>query len=127
MEIILLKNVKTTNVKNKFAEAFDRVLAESDYVGIKNFNHDLRVTANQVLRRLKAELPSAVGLHVDQDIDKNQNNIFLVSGPDWEKQGIELPKTLDVENVKLKLLPEKDLYRFVYVIDDVNSDYPLIK
>lgn len=119
--------VSSVTFESKFAEAFDRVLAESDYVGIKNFNHDLRVTANQVLRRLKAELPSAVGLHVDQDIDKNQNNIFLVSGPDWEKQGIELPKTLDVENVKLKLLPEKDLYRFVYVIDDVNSDYPIIK
>lgn len=119
--------VGSVTFESKFAKAFDRVLAESDYVGIKNFNHDLRVTANQVLRRLKAELPSAVGLHVDQDVDRNQNNIFLVSGPDWEKQGIELPKTLDVENVKLKLLPEKDLYRFVYVIDDTNSDYPLIK
>lgn len=119
--------VGTVTFESKFAQAFDRVLAESDYVGIKNFNHDLRVTANQVLRRLKAELPSAVGLHVDQDVDKNQNNIFLVSGPDWEKQGITLPKTLDVENVKLKLLPEKDLYRFVYVIDDTNSDYPIIK
>lgn len=119
--------VGTVTFESKFAQAFDKILTESDYVGVKDFNHDLRVTANQVLRRLKAELPSAVGLHVDQDIDKNQNNIFLVSGPDWEKQGIELPKTLDVENVKLKLLPEKDLYRFVYVIDDTNSDYPLIK
>lgn len=119
--------VGTVTFESKFAQAFDRVLAESDYVGVKNFNHDLRVTANQVLRRLKAELPTAIGLHVDQDIDANQNNKFLVSGPDWEKQGIELPKTLDVENVKLKLLPEKDLYRFVYVIDDTNSDYPLIK
>jgi len=119
--------VGTVTFESKFAKAFDRVLAESDYVGIKNFNNDLRVTANQVLRRLKAELPSAVGLHVDQDVDANQNNIFLVSGSDWEKQGITLPKTLDVENVKLKLLPEKDLYRFVYVIDDTNTDYPIIK
>lgn len=119
--------VGSITFESKFLKAFEKVLTESDYVGVKDFNHDLRITANQVLRRLKAELPSAIGLHVDQDIDKDQNNIFLVSGPDWEKQGIELPKTLDVENVKLKLLPEKDLYRYVYVIDDTNTDYPLIK
>ena len=126
-EILGVGTVTFESNESKFLNAFNKVLMESDYVGVKDFNNDLRVTANQVLRRLKAEFPNAVGLHVDQDIDDNQNNIFLVSGPDWEKQGIELPKTLDVENVKLKLLPEKDLYRYVYVIDDTNTDYPLVK
>lgn len=119
--------IDDTTKESRFLSAFNRIMMESDYEGVKQYNNDLRITANQVLRRLKAELDGVTGLHVDSDKDKNENTIFLVSGPDWDKQDMKLPKTLDVENVKLKLLSGKDGYRYVYVQEGTNSDYPLVK
>jgi len=102
----------------KSSEAYLKSLHESDYAGPLSYVPDLRINATDVLKALKNEIgDGSEALHVDADIDDRKNKIYKVSMIAKEK----LPKTIQVENVKLVL--DGDTYK----TEEPSKDYPLAK
>ncbi len=114
--------------ESKFAKLVEKVLngksceqylkEAGDYAGPLDFIPDTRINVSDVLNKLKAEIgDGSEGIHVDQLYDDNKNNCYKVS----QIEKTKLPKTLVVQNLKLKL--DDDTYK----IDSKSEDFPVAK
>lgn len=119
--------------ESNFAKAVHKLLSESDWKGVKKFNPDLRVSADQVRRELDKYFDGTVlGIQVEEVLDgaRGQDVMFGVTGGvDWSQYNVELPEKLEVENVELeKMEPvagDKSVYKALYAPARVNDQYPM--
>ena len=111
--------------ESKFAQDVKKVLEEQNWEGVKAWNQDLRISANQVKRALDMACPGVLGIQVEEEVvgDRGEGIVFKVTGGvDWDQQ---LPKKLDVENVTLELEDNEDVHAPVYRVVGTNSAFPI--
>lgn len=115
-------------IENALDTASKKKLAETNYDGPRSYVQDTRIAPADVQRALSAELPDVVAWNVTQEPsnDANHDKRFCVTTPinASTNEEAKLPKTLNVEKVQLKLLPEKDGHRYVYEIVDIVENFP---
>ena len=116
--------------ESKFAESVKKVLQEQNWEGVKAWNPDLRISANQVKRALDDACPGVLGIQVEEEVvgDRGEGIVFKVTGGvDWDQYSKEqqLPKKLDVENVTLELEDNEDVHAPVYRVVGTNSAFPI--
>lgn len=116
--------------ESKFAQDVKKVLEEQNWEGVKAWNQDLRISANQVKRALDMACPGVLGIQVEEEVvgDRGEGIVFKVTGGvDWDQYGKEqqLPKKLDVENVTLELEDNEDVHAPVYRVVSTNSAFPI--
>ena len=114
---------------SKFAQEVAKVLTEQNWEGVKAWNQDLRISANQVKRALDAVCPGVLGIQVEEELvgDRGEGIAFKVAGGvDWEQydKDHQLPKKLDVENVQLEL-DDSDENKLIYRVVGTNSAFPI--
>lgn len=96
----------------------EEFLKESNYPGPRDWNPDTRINVSDVLNAIKDEVgEGSEGVHVDQEYDERQNNVYKVSQIDLDK----LPKTLHVETLILTLDGNK------YIPNKISKEFPLGK
>ena len=116
--------------ESKFAQDVKKVLEEQNWEGVKAWNQDLRISANQVKRALDMACPGVLGIQVEEEVvgDRGEGIVFKVTGGvDWNQYSKEqqLPKKLDVENVTLELEDNEDVHAPVYRVVGTNSAFPI--
>lgn len=116
--------------ESKFAQDVKKVLEEQNWEGVKAWNQDLRISANQVKRALDMACPGVLGIQVEEEVvgDRGEGIVFKVTGGvDWDQYSKEqqLPKKLDVENVTLELEDNEDVHAPVYRVVGTNSAFPI--
>jgi len=116
--------------ESKFAQDVRKVLQEQDWEGVKAWNQDLRISANQVKRALDTACPGVLGIQVEEELvgDRSEGIAFKVTGGvDWDQydKDHQLPKKLDVENVQLEL-DDSDPDKLIYRVVGTNSAFPII-
>ena len=116
--------------ESKFAQDVKKVLEEQNWEGVKAWNQDLRISANQVKRALDMACPGVLGIQVEEEVvgDRGEGIVFKVTGGvDWDQYSKEqqLPKKLDVENVTLELEDNEDVHATVYRVVGTNSAFPI--
>ena len=116
--------------ESKFAEDVRKVLQEQNWEGVKAWNPDLRISANQVKRALDDACPGVLGIQVEEEVvgERGDGIVFKVTGGvDWDQydEDHQLPKKLDVENVQLELEDNEDVHAPVYRVVKTNSAFPI--
>ena len=116
--------------ESKFAESVKKVLQEQNWEGVKAWNPDLRISANQVKRALDDACPGVLGIQVEEEVvgERGDGIVFKVTGGvDWDQydEDHQLPKKLDVENVQLELEDNEDVHAPVYRVVKTNSAFPI--
>lgn len=116
--------------ESKFAQDVKKVLQEQNWEGVKAWNPDLRISANQVKRALDDACPGVLGIQVEEELvgERGDGIMFKVTGGvDWSQYGEDqqLPEKLDVENVQLELEDNDDVHAPVYRVVGTNSKFPI--
>lgn len=116
--------------ESKFAQDVQKVLQEQNWEGVKAWNPDLRISANQVKRALDDACPGVLGIQVEEEVvgERGDGIVFKVTGGvDWDQydEDHQLPKKLDVENVQLELEDNEDVHAPVYRVVKTNSAFPI--
>lgn len=116
--------------ESKFAQNVKKVLQEQNWEGVKAWNPDLRISANQVKRALDDACPGVLGIQVEEELvgERGDGIMFKVTGGvDWSQYGEDqqLPEKLDVENVQLELEDNDDVHAPVYRVVGTNSKFPI--
>lgn len=116
--------------ESKFAQNVQKVLQEQNWEGVKAWNPDLRISANQVKRALDDACPGVLGIQVEEELvgERGDGIMFKVTGGvDWSQYGEDqqLPEKLDVENVQLELEDNDDVHAPVYRVVGTNSKFPI--
>ena len=116
--------------ESKFAEGVRKALQEQNWEGVKAWNPDLRISANQVKRALDDACPGVLGIQVEEEVvgERGDGIVFKVTGGvDWDQydKDHQLPKKLDVENVQLELEDNEDVHAPVYRVVKTNSAFPI--
>lgn len=116
--------------ESKFAQNVQKVLQEQNWEGVKAWNPDLRISANQVKRALDDACPGVLGIQVEEEIvgERGDGIVFKVTGGvDWDQydEDHQLPKKLDVENVQLELEDSEDVHAPIYRVVKTNSAFPI--
>ena len=116
--------------ESKFAQNVQKVLQEQNWEGVKAWNPDLRISANQVKRALDDACPGVLGIQVEEEVvgERGDGIVFKVTGGvDWDQydEDHQLPKKLDVENVQLELEDSEDVHAPIYRVVKTNSAFPI--
>ena len=116
--------------ESKFAQNVQKVLQEQNWEGVKAWNPDLRISANQVKRALDDACPGVLGIQVEEELvgERGDGIVFKVTGGvDWDQydEDHQLPKKLDVENVQLELEDSEDVHAPIYRVVKTNSAFPI--
>ena len=116
--------------ESKFAQDVKKVLQEQNWEGVKAWNPDLRISANQVKRALDDACPGVLGIQVEEELvgERGDGIMFKVTGGvDWSQysEDQQLPEKLDVENVQLELEDNDDVHAPVYRVVGTNSKFPI--
>lgn len=139
--------IETTSIfigvsESNFVNSVKKMLKEQDWEGVKAWNPDLRISANQVKRALDSACPGVLGIQVEEELvgERGEGIAFNVTGGvDWDQYGKDqqLPKKLDVENVQLELVEEPEEFdhgienvsnrkKYLYKVTGTNSVFPII-
>lgn len=116
--------------ESKFAQGVRKALQEQNWEGVKAWNPDLRISANQVKRALDDACPGVLGIQVEEEVvgERGDGIVFKVTGGvDWDQydKDHQLPKKLDVENVQLELEDSEDVHAPIYRVVKTNSAFPI--
>lgn len=114
LRIVKDENINESSLRNRLK----KILTEGDYAGPLRYVPDTRINVADVVNALKAKIgEGSEGICVNANNLEDGSKVYCVSQIDKEK----LPKTIDVENVTLKLGDEG------YTVEKATEDFPAKK